>query len=381
MNQNSISIVLLAGDFLYNGKLDTIERKKIINECLNFLKNTFFSAYFESKKPYLIAIVPGNHDIERELVNESEISKKFELLNSTLIENEFPQIPIINVPIIEVPSNGNGVLQIYLLNSCIGCGEKRFYPRSICELIEKEETTILQSYEDMDTPLIDENLLMSVFAEIVKKEKSIPVLFAHHNLIPQRTSKVAIYSDLINGGIIKDILLKLNRPIIYLHGHIHQDPIEVITSPQNENSKIICISAPLLYPINGDSSHTFGFNIIQFLFNETGAPLGCDVIMHRTVENEPVKRKRIKFYNPPQTYTELSDIERNYFKIIKNIQSPFYLGKFCEKLKETDIDINIKEIDDFFDKLDILGFVNYNKWELDRREVPYELRIVEGVMP
>jgi hypothetical protein len=379
IDKELISTILLSGDFLYNGDIDTETRKKIIEECLNFLKDTFFSGYFNNEKKYSLAIVPGNHDIEREFANNLDISKKFKLINSTLIENKFPEIPIETAFTIEVKPNLYGSLNLCLLNSCIGCGERRQYPPTICSLIEKYDETNSRNYEDIDTPLIDENVLITTISDVIKKEKSIPIILTHHNLMPQKTSKIAIYSDLINGGIIKQFLLNLNKSIIYLNGHIHQDPIEIITSPLNENSKIICISAPLLYPIKNDQSQTFGFNVINFLFNDDGSPLGCDVVMHRPIEQEPIKQKRIRFLEPPSTFDNLLTGEKTYFKQIKRMESPFYLGKFCEKINNPDL--KIEELDKFFDKMDMLGFVKYDKWSFDQRDVPMKTRIIEGVMP
>ena len=57
------------------------------------------------------------------------------------------------------------------------------------------------------------------------------VIVAHHNLLPQRLPRLAPYTELVNGGALRASLGELGKPVLYLHGHIHEDPIEILRSP------------------------------------------------------------------------------------------------------------------------------------------------------
>ena len=126
------------------------------------------------------------------MANSENISQKFELISSTLEENNFPNIPITTAIITDIKLNNQGSLHLCSLNSCIGCGEKRQYPVALCSLIEQYGGDVLKNYEDMDTPLIDENEVSKAVLEILRKENTIPILFTHHNLTPQKTPKMAL---------------------------------------------------------------------------------------------------------------------------------------------------------------------------------------------
>jgi len=84
--------------------------------------------------------------------------------------------------------------------------------------------------------------------------------------------RIAPYSELINGGAVRTALLNLDRPLLYLHGHLHTSPIEVVRVPDRARSAIISISAPLFRD---------GYNVVEIAFNQEAVPLGCRVLAHR----------------------------------------------------------------------------------------------------
>jgi hypothetical protein len=176
--------------------------------------------------------------------------------------------------------------RVLALNSCIGCGERRYLP----EAIRTELTQLLEDYaaehcdelvfrlgEQLDTPLFLENDI-SILSEELRDlaEEVMPIVVAHHNLLPQALVKVAPYGELLNGGFFRTQLSSLDRPILYCHGHIHDDPIEVVGLPERHHSGIACISAPKFIR---------GFNVLEVTYGRAGFPLGCEVRPFRCRSN------------------------------------------------------------------------------------------------
>jgi hypothetical protein len=93
------------------------------------------------------------------------------------------------------------------------------------------------------------------------------VVAAHHNLLPQRLTRIAPYTELVNSGAVRASLMEAKRPILYLHGHIHTNPVEVLSMPSGD--ALVCISAPLAEA---------GFNILEIVFTRAGIPLVGHVI-------------------------------------------------------------------------------------------------------
>ncbi len=114
----------------------------------------------------------------------------------------------------------------------------------------------------------------------------ISIVLSHHNLLPQAIPRVALYAELLNAGVARSRLLGLHKTILYCHGHIHDDPIEVLTDPQNPGSQVILISAPTL---------SRGFNTITTEFGRKGFPLGCIITAHRLRKRDgSVERRSVR---------------------------------------------------------------------------------------
>jgi hypothetical protein len=97
----------------------------------------------------------------------------------------------------------------------------------------------------------------------------VPVVLSHHNLLPQAILRIAIYTEVMNAGRVRSRFSGFRNTVLYCHGHIHDDPVEVIQTPDNHEARIVAISAPEL---------ARGFNVIQLEYGEQGTPLGCKVI-------------------------------------------------------------------------------------------------------
>lgn len=359
-------VIMISGDLSTLGEIDGYR------ECLDFFKERIPTIYFESKDKLFLA--PGNHDVDRRRVDERTLEPKFDPILNALKEKHFPLIPVSQNIISEIKGNP-GNLIIILINSCLGCGEKRYYPEDIAKKIFE----LNKDYEDIDTPIFQIDDIKSLIDFIKDRDKNsyLPIILTHHNLLTMRKVRVAMYTELINSGYLRDQLLSLDRPILYLHGHIHDNPIEIIQSASHKKSKIVCISAPLLLPLRKNKDTKFGFNKIKIVFNDNKKPLGCEIDLFE-YENGQTKtsKKRIKFLSSPYTKSQATAKGINVLKLIKENNNKYLyelMKIYNENLSER---INLNELNNVVDELDWLGFVNYNK---DGEDL--EMGVVESVVP
>ncbi|WP_344708073.1 metallophosphoesterase family protein [Sphingomonas swuensis] len=273
LETGGIDFVTFMGDFTTRGD------STALNECARYIRGLFAETW-PGEGPDCKLII-GNHDIDRRLDPDSD--DRFERINAVLTGAGFKAASILAPCESVIPSDDAAEVRVFGINSCRGCGQLRLLG-SILEkhagpairklLVEGGSGAELDElYEQIDTPAIDEHtiaLLANSLSHV--GETVMPVICAHHNLLPQAMPRIAPYSELINGGAIRAALLNLNRPLLYLHGHLHTSPIEVVRVPEHTRSAIISISAPLLRE---------GFNVIEIAFNQEAVPLGCRVIAHR----------------------------------------------------------------------------------------------------
>jgi hypothetical protein len=74
----------------------------------------------------------------------------------------------------------------------------------------------------------------------------------------------------VNSGALRAALEELERPVVYLHGHIHQDPVEILRVPNG--MPLVSISAPEI---------SSGFNMIELVFTRDGIPASCRIVKWR----------------------------------------------------------------------------------------------------
>lgn len=299
-----------------------------------------------------IVVLPGNHDVNRDdaLIG---ITEKFEHIARTLAEVGLTSVEI-QKPTVKPLRQDNCQALLFALNSCIGCGERRFLPERIGDKIQTLITDALkvssapvpgphhfpdmltQYYEQLDTPALDATAMDNLFsqaAEATTEEAPVIVVASHHNLLPQAQPRIAPYSELVNGGQFRNHLLQLNRPVIYLHGHTHSETVEIIQQPTHPHSMVLCISAPLV---------SRGYNIIEILFNSDGAAFGCRIVRYRisdggkvTEQPDPIK---IPFYRTiEQAMNALNGKIMAYVFAQKG--RPAYWPNLIQHLHKTDPDL------------------------------------------
>jgi hypothetical protein len=181
---------------------------------------------------------------------------------------------------------GIGSVKVGLLNSCWGCGSSEYIPREFCigilEAIEdaiskgEREKAVHAYYErQFGTPAFSHETISNVMSVISEHDQhNLFLICAHHNLIPQRIPRLAPYTEIVNSGALRHYLLNLKRPVIYLHSHIHDDPIDLMNVPNGD--AIVSVSAP-------EVRH--GFNLIELVFTSLGVPLICNVTKWRFNES------------------------------------------------------------------------------------------------
>jgi predicted phosphodiesterase len=283
--RNDIRGLLISGDLTSLGNIDEYK------ECVEYLNNAIQVGSLTKWPKHTLHVVPGNHDVNRKFCDPKgeELLKKFDPLKDSWEKfrtDEILTVDTMRTTCISVEDNS---VNLFSLNSCMGCGEKRYLPKDISDELEK----ILDAHdnafpnsvsfsllgEQLDTPVVTDDHLDALIKEInLIQDTSVPIVLAHHNLLSQAIPRVEIYTDILNSGLIRSKLSSCSRPIIYCHGHIHDDPIEQLVDLQYPGSKTVFISAPLLID---------GFNIIEIEFARNKLPIGCKVHKYR-VDNRSI---------------------------------------------------------------------------------------------
>lgn len=258
-------IFLLSGDITTSG--NEIYYKSFVKMLSDLL--------LKESKPSEIHVVPGNHDIMRSSFVEG---KQYDHMIRTW-DGVYKDAALIRHDSVREESItvfDSSSVTILSLNTCVGCGGKRSVVgdlrRKILDAISSDADPA-DFYEKLDTPAVDANHLISVGSSIKARSngKNLPVILAHHNLLPQQEPRVEIYTELINSGSMRAHLLNAGIPLIVCHGHIHDDPIEIITIP-GSRGKLVVTSAP---------SITEGYNCIVIVVGTRGFFLGCRIEHYR----------------------------------------------------------------------------------------------------
>jgi predicted MPP superfamily phosphohydrolase len=376
------NIILISGDLTTYGKIENYEL------FLKYLRKRIPSEFFEKDSNFGVFIVPGNHDIDENKIDSGDLHPKFMPIINSLKKHGFYPIPCKNATNKKIEKESCSVLLV-LLNSCIGCREIQYFPRDLQPYIqdyfdkESNRNPKFPLFNRFDTPFISEESIEDISRYISEQDTSLPIIIAHHNLLPPHNTEISIFSEMLNGGKLRDVLKSFNKPILFLHGHIHEDQVEIIQSPFYPNSKIICISAPMLFPNKEDKLGTiFGFNVIQIVFSDEGNILGCEIIFYRLDKNLMPFKTRIRFIIPPESGFYLLEEDREILKFITSSSTDkIYLKDINKFLNEGNIDENIYgNIEKILDKLDWLNLVKYDKDGFKSRSIVIPGRYVQRVI-
>lgn len=279
-----IDAAVLMGDITSYGKTEFLEPASIV------VSGLINDSAAERQIP--IFGVPGNHDVSREDAIKLGDLGKFQALQSAFGKAKWGTPPV-QTYVAEVLTNANGMsLPLYLLNSSIGSWSKALYPQGMRQLIFADDgapislgeaapfgdtaagstaaTLAEQVYEQLDTPYF-RAIDIQAIAERIEDAKAPAIVVAHHNLLPQYTPRISQFGEVLNAGFARELFLSTGTQILYLHGHIHTDPIEIIRAPSG-SSMIVTVAAPVFWR---------GFNVVTLFQQEGGAPFAAKVTQHR----------------------------------------------------------------------------------------------------
>ncbi len=290
--------IVLMGDLADKGAITSYQ------ECLDKIITVFGDDLFK------ILIACGNHDVDRSRCSDNDLFQKFDPLNDVIRHRSLPEMST-RAPVF-LPLTGQGHQAILVsLNSCMGCGVKRRFinqrpPKALewytaYRFRAMDRRKDRSRFEELDTPAFHGDHLLAARSQIQQEALSVlPIVVAHHNILPQETPRLMAYGELVNGGLARSYLLSLDRPILYLHGHIHEDPIEVVATPGKQHSRLITVSAPPLRD---------GFNMLTVEYSSSGYPLGCRVDSWRRERGGCVSKAaeiRVRFWEPGDASAVLS---------------------------------------------------------------------------
>lgn len=273
LSAGQVDALLFMGDLTDQGSLPGFE------SCATYLMTALELGPGAKFADVPTGFVPGNHDVDRRLAVSDGLVKKFAPLAAAMTgvgATRFPTTKPISFEVV----NASAMATIHLLNSCWGCGEPEYIPIEFRDAIKDAIDTVIgrdpkaaSVYYDrqLDTPAFDADTITAIATAVSEgPATSLPILVAHHNLLPQRTTRLAPYTELVNSGVLRGALVGSARPCIYLHGHIHEDPVEILNV--GRGPPLVVVSAP---------EASAGFNIVEVVFMQSGVPLACEIIPYR----------------------------------------------------------------------------------------------------
>lgn len=271
--------LMFAGDLTSRSDVDGYE------ECVAYLEATLSSKTIWSESH--MHVVHGNHDIVRDADTSVDGLARYRPTQASWDNRNLPILHADEVRSILV-QEGTASVRIHSVNSCVGCGETRCLP----DKVRQEIATVMQGMgtspinptdfdligEQLDTPAFDFTHVTEVASRIEDGPESVHLLLGHHPVLPQAVPRIEIYTEAINGGLVRTALAELRAGALYCHGHVHDDPIEIVRNV-DVGTDIVFISAPLFIE---------GFNLLTFHFGtdirpgqNSAVPLGCEVIRYR----------------------------------------------------------------------------------------------------
>ena len=290
-NRNEIAGILLSGD------LTSLSDIPEYHACIAYLQRCFSDLPFWSAET--LHVVPGNHDVERWRVpvpgsaDSGDSLDKFRGIQSAWEEAGLPILPVDSVRRADF-HKGDLYLAVFSINSCMGCGEYRRLPEvfqsaylnllnrlresGVADISEGTDlagtgddikTVATTLAEQLDTPAFDDRHLQEITHALEETDPFSPaVILGHHGILPQSIPRIALYTEVINSGVARFRLASARNPVIYCHGHIHQDPVEVVSHPDTNGRPLVLVAAPKLED---------GFNLLTFSYTSGNLILGCEV--------------------------------------------------------------------------------------------------------
>ncbi len=245
-----------------------------------------------------IIAVPGNHDVNKDFATDVGISSKFRTLQGLVRYRKWQALPVETLISTDLERNGMAAGRIFSVNTCMGSWELAAFGESTLQTLtllrqmtetgrvpkvsnnsfvnETGDVENLQ-YDNYDAPFVLQNVLSAMSQALSQAPPSCALIaVGHHNLLQQEVPRYAPYAELLNSGALRKTLQACDRSTIYLHGHIHDGPIEIISDAENPNRQIVSVSAPAL---------THGFNLLEVHVTEDGPPLGVNVRRFRLKPN------------------------------------------------------------------------------------------------
>ncbi|MCF4128475.1 metallophosphoesterase family protein [Methylobacterium sp. SyP6R] len=337
--------IAFMGDYT-TGNPDLLSQMQSMEECIDYLDRNVIKILLGKHGHARSIFVPGNHDVDRTKCPSSSGDRygKFQYYIEKIGKYGYAHNSAENISVITA-KQGELSAFIYGINTCIGCGEFLSFPDSMRAELSNRLKDILRSTSDkqiddavnsfmdlterLDAPLIDSSILHKLDNLIIRNSNenpsSVHVVVGHHNLLPQTVPRIALFSELMNSGELRSFLASKDDPIIYLHGHIHQDPIEVVFSQSNPTSCVISISAPEF--ING-------YNVLEIHFSEDGSPLGLVINAVRQDSIGKMTRlepRRIPFRQGPHRIAAITELARRMFHDTFASNSQLHFGDVCKK--------------------------------------------------
>lgn len=330
LTQTEVDGIAIVGDLTTAGDIG------VYRECVAALATNLS---LRDRDVRTIQVVPGNHDVDHELTGQEDLRAKFKPL-----EEAWTQLGISALtadgPRQGSIRNGVGEVRLFGLNSAVGTGEHQTgsatLPEGVSAALDAARSE-LASDEDVfgvnaelfDTPSFMEPDIADTCNTIAQLPiETVPILVSHHNLMPQALTRVAPYAHVLNGGMARARLTACKRPVVYLHGHIHERPIEVVSQYSPGAGELVCISAPLI--ING-------FNLLEVCFTDDGLPLGCLVRQFHVSPDGSVEEQstaRIPFVTGPRAANPLV----KYIVSALAEKSPFRFGDLRAHLQKLGVD-------------------------------------------
>lgn len=295
-----IDAVICMGDYTSRG--DTAYISKAV-EIIDRLSSDSFL-----KNPPCKMGVPGNHDVSQAEAVRYGPTGKFVKIEEAFRKFGWKEPPIDDCAIYEVGQDERARLSIHLLNSSLGSWSTHLLPTPLADALSeaklKEKPIKLtgsdavdagiealdeaaefvdrqeQAYYQLDTPYLSNQALTTLKENAARLQSDLFIIASHHNILPQATPRISHYAEMINAGQVRRFFQTLGKTVIYLHGHIHTDPVERISFPASEQTRsqgaeIISISAPTIWE---------GFNEICVFLDDHGEAFLLRVTEYRLDE-------------------------------------------------------------------------------------------------